>query len=705
MKRALLFGLVAVALSGAVAQRPSKRADWPVYGGNSAGQRFSTLTQIDRTNVSRLKQAWRLDTGPGGLQTSPIVINGTIYAYAADQSAIAIDGATGKELWRFHSGTPSAQPARGVSYWTDGKERRLFVAAAQMLYALDPATGIPIPSFGEGGKIDMRAGMGRDPETFPAFLTTPGIVHKNLIITGFRTSEGKPGAPGQIRAFDVRSGKLVWTFHTIPHDGEPGAATWPKGAWKEAGGANAWAGMALDEKRGIIYAPTGSATPDFDGTERLGDNLYANSLLALDANTGKLLWHFQAVHHDVLDRDFATPPTLLTVNKNGRRIDAVAQATKQGLLFVFDRVTGKPLFPIEERAVPQSDVAGETTSPAQPFPTLPEPFARQRLTEDMLTKRTPEAHAAALAKFMTMRSDGPFAPFELGRKTVVFPGFDGGAEWGGEAVDPARGIIYVNSNDVPWIGGLREYLPDPNAGRGQRVYEAQCAACHGETRAGSPPAFPSLIEIGKRMTRDQIAAAVSGGKGRMPGFPQIMVQDRDLLVDFLLDPRYAFLAGMPPAIQREWREIAGRTTTRYQFTGYEKFTDSDGYPAVSPPWGTLNAIDLDTGRYLWKIPLGEYPELAARGLRNTGTENYGGPMLTASGLLFIGATIYDRKFRAFDSRSGALLWEAVLPYAGNATPVTYAVGKQQYVLIAASGGKDRKGPQGSAYIAFALPKN
>ena len=468
---AMLVSLAAFALTGAGAgtgnaQSLAANSDWPVYGGNSAGQRYSALTRISRTNVARLREAWRLETGPGGLQTSPIVIDGVIYAYAADQSAIAIDGVSGKELWRFNSGTPSMQPARGMSYWTDGNDRRLFVTSASALYALDPATGKPIPSFGNGGKIDLRDGMGRDPATIPAFLTTPGIIHKNLIIVGYRTSEGKPAAPGQIRAFDVRSGKQVWTFNTIPHDGEPGAETWPAGAWQDAGGANAWAGMALDEARGIVYAPTGSASPDFDGTDRLGDNLYANSLLAIDADTGKLIWHFQAVHHDLLDRDFATPPTLLTVTKNGRRIDAVAQATKQGVLFLFDRVTGKPLFPIEERPVPQSSVPGEKTSPTQPFPLLPAPFARQHLTEETLTRRTPEAHAAVLAKFRTLRSEGPFTPFDLESKSVVFPGFDGGAEWGGEAVDPRNGIIYINANDVPSIGGLREYKADPNAGRG-----------------------------------------------------------------------------------------------------------------------------------------------------------------------------------------------------------------------------------------------
>jgi quinoprotein glucose dehydrogenase len=705
--------LTAVALASTIIAAPlsinarSTRSDtpWPVYGGNSAGQRHSPLAQITRANVSSLREAWRIETGPGGLQTSPIAVGGVIYAATPDQSAIAIDGATGKELWRYSSGTPSMQPARGLSYWTDGIEKRLFVTASQSLVALDPATGKPIPGFGDGGKIDLRSGMGRDPESFGLFLTSPGIIHKDLIITGYRTGEGLPGAPGQIRAFDVRSGKLAWTFHTIPHEGEPGSETWPKGAAKDGGGANAWAGMALDEARGIVYAPTGSAVPDFDGTGRLGDNLYANSLLALDAQTGKILWHFQAVHHDLWDRDFPSPPTLLTVTKGGKRIDAVAQTSKQGFVFVFDRVTGKPLFPIEERPVPQTNVPGEKTAPTQPHPTLPAPFARQRFTEDMLTKRTPEAHAAALAKFKTLSSDGPFAPFSLDRKTIVFPGYDGGAEWGGSAVDPARGVLYVNANDVPWIGGLRVSQPTANSSRAVEVYAENCAACHGMDRKGASADFPSLVNLGSRMSRDAASAVISGGKGRMPGFPQISSTERGQLLDMLYNEFHAQILNMPPEALREGRLLGGSAPTRYQFTGYEKFQDAQGYPAVLPPWGTLNAIDLNNGKTLWRIPLGEYPELVAKGMSNTGSENYGGPVLTKSGLIFIGATIFDRKFRAFDARKGTLLWETQLPYAGNATPIVYAIKGRQYVLIAASGGKDRNGPQGSAYVAYALPQD
>ena len=685
--------------------------DWPVYGGDKAGTRFSPLTQIDRRNVAGLAVAWRFDTHEQGeSQTNPLVVGRTVFGYTPALNVIALDGATGRLLWKFDAGNRRSGPHRGLAYWSDGKDARLFASAMNRVYALDPATGQPIAGFGEAGSIDLRAGLGGDVSRHFVSLTTPGVIYRDLLIVGFRTSESTPAPPGDLRAYDVRTGQLRWTFHTIPHPGEPGYETWPAEAWKSSGAANNWAGMALDEQRGIVYVPTGSAATDFYGDDRHGDNLYANSLLALDAATGRKLWHFQAVHHDLWDRDFPSPPTLLTVQRDGRGVDAVALTSKQGFVYVFDRVSGAPLFPIAEHPVPASDVPGEQSAPTQPLPVAPEPFARQRLTEDLLTDRTPAARAWALAQFRTFRSDGQFVPLTVGRQTVVFPGFDGGAEWGGSAVDPRSGVLFVNANDVAWTGALIRSRPGNSLASDN--YLAHCAACHGEARRGSPPAFPSLVGIGKRLSGEQITEIIRTGKGRMPANSVLQTFALAGLVRYLQNDGVEAPSTAPPArstspadARREMTASLGGEgrPARYRFSGYAKFLDPDGYPAVRPPWGTLNAIDLNTGRYLWKIPLGSYPELAAQGRGDTGSENYGGPILTASQVLFIGATVFDHKFRAFDAASGALLWEHELPYAGTATPATYEIDGRQYVLIATSNARNPKASQGGAYVAFALP--
>lgn len=691
---ALLLGMgSALVASGA--------GDWPSYGGHPDGDHFSPLAQITPANVAQLAPAWRVDVEAGGLQASPLMIDGTLFALTPTQGVIALDPATGARKWSFTPKDSGLQPVRGLSYWAQGNARALFTSHGTFLTALDPATGLAIPAFGKGGSIDLREGLGRDPAQMAVFLTSPGVVWHDLLIVGFRTTESKPAAPGVVRAYDVRTGQLRWQFNTLPRAGEAGSESWSAAGLDKAGGANAWAGMVLDEARGIVFVPTGSAVDDFYGADRPGNNLYANSLIALDANTGKKLWHFQGVHHDVWDRDFPTPPVLLTVRHQGRLVDAVAQGTKQGLLFLLDRTTGAPLFPVEERPVPQSDVPGEMTSPTQPFPVLPAPLARQSLTADMLTRRTPEAHAAAQARFAEFISKGPYTPLSVGRQTVVFPGFDGGMEWGGPAVDPRRGILYVNVNDVAWTGGLAEALPAAAAGRGGEIYQQNCAGCHGLDRKGSPPDFPDLSAVFSRLFEHEVARTITQGKGRMPGFPQLAGADMQGLL--------AYLRGAPSGVEREVSAPAGAASApnaskaRYVFTGYRKFLDADGYPAVAPPWGTLNAVDMNSGAVLWKVPLGEYPELAAKGMADTGSENYGGPIVTGSGLLFIGATVFDRQFRAFDTASGKLLWRATLPYAGVATPITYFAGGRQYVVIATSGQRDPKGPQGAAYVAFALP--
>ncbi|MEP6917767.1 MAG: PQQ-binding-like beta-propeller repeat protein, partial [Acidobacteriota bacterium] len=517
--------LAAVALAQAPAAgelTANSPRDWPAYGGDAEGKRYSTLKQIERGNVSQLQVAWQFDPRdlpPGGrgsgMQVSPIVVDGVIFSETPGGHLVALNGATGEVKWAWNSHSEGFR-CRGVTYWTDGKEQRILAGFGRYVYAIDAATGRQITSFGRDGRIDLHQDLGRDPDRQSVALTSPGAIYKDTFIVGGRTSEGLPASPGDVRAYDVRTGQLKWAFHTIPHPGEAGYETWPKDAWTYIGSANNWAGMAVDARRGIVYVPTGSAASDFYGANRLGDNLYANTLLALDAETGKRIWHFQAVKHDIWDRDLDSQPTLVTVRSNGRVVDAVAQTSKHGFVFLFDRSNGKPLFPIEYRKVPPSTVEGEVTAETQPFPLKPAPFARQLLTEDMLSRRTPEIHQWAVEQFRTFRSEGQFIPFSLGKETVVMPGFDGGAEWGGSAVDPSTGVLYVNANDLAWTSSMRATAPAGNSAR--QVYVNQCASCHGLNMEGNAAAnFPSLMEIRARRTPEQVSAMIRNGAGRMPG--------------------------------------------------------------------------------------------------------------------------------------------------------------------------------------------
>jgi len=696
-----LVGALVIAQAPPPAQKAS--SGWG-YGGGPEQRRYSALTQINRSNVTQLQVAWTYDTGEAGaMQTQPVVVDDVLYGYTPTHKTFAVNAATGAQLWMFDPAIHGSGPNRGVMYWADGNDRRVFAAVDNFIYALDAANGKPIATFGAGGRIDLRENLGRDPATQGVRLTTPGVVFNDLLIVGGREGEELPTSPGDIRAYDVRTGALRWSFHTIPHPGEPGYETWPQTAWEYSGAANDWAGMSLDGARGVVYVPTGSAASDFYGADRLGDDLYANSLIALDAASGKRLWHFQVVRHDMWDRDLPSPPTLVTVLHDGRSVDAVAQATKHGFLFLFDRVSGQPLFPIEYKSFPPSNLQGEVAATTQPIPTRPAPFARQLLTADLLTDRTPAVHAWALEQFKTFRSEGQFVPFAVERPTVIFPGYDGGAEWGGQAFDPETHLYYVNANDLAWTGQM---APNTGGNSGKALYLQFCAACHRDDRLGTPPQMPSLVGIDQRKSFAEVAGVIRQGAGRMPAFPQLDAAAVNAITQFVLtgqDTSSGRGDGQQPGARAGRVVMHPGINHAFRFTGYRKFLDPDGYPATAPPWGTLNAINLDTGEYAWKIPLGEYPELVKQGLRNTGSENYGGPIVTAGGLLFIAATNHDRKIRAFDKATGALLWEATMPSSSNATPATYAVNGRQFLVAAAGGGKSPTGGPGGVYVAFALP--
>ena len=705
------FALGSCAVSDDAGHAPntySANSNWLVYNGNPAGTHHSSLKQINKDNVSKLAVAWTYDSGDAlegrissDMQSNPIIIDGRLIFISPKGRIICLDGATGKELWAFNPSTEpvkTRQRSRGVAYWTDGDEERILFTFRQNLMALDLKTGALITSFGTKGRVDLREGLGRDIGSISVTNVTPGVVYKDLIVLG---STGY--TPGDIRAFDVRTGKIRWTFHTIPRPGEFGHDTWPKDAWKTAFGANAWAGLTLDPEAGTVFVPTASGgmlTKDFYGADRTGDNLFANSLVALDAATGKRRWHFQTVSHDLWDRDLPTQPTLVTVRRGEVNIPAIVQPTKGGVLFVLDRRTGKSLFPLENRPVPASDIPGEVAARTQVFPRAPAPFARQRLTAENLTRRTPEAHAAVAAALTKYSNRGPYDPPSL-QGTIILPGLDGGAEWGGASFDPETGLLYVNANEMAWILKLNARAPLTGGNTGRALYANNCASCHGDDRKGSPPEFPSLVGVGTRLPKFEMLLTIRLGNGRMPGFGHFDHGQVEALVEYLITGKDQ---AAPAGSVAPSAAVSAVQPARYEIDGYTKFLDPDGYPAIAPPWGTLSAIDVSTGRYVWRQPFGEYPELAAKGVRNTGSENYGGGVVTAGGLFFIGATSYDRKFHAFDKRSGKLLWEYVLPAGGNATPATYLAGGRQFVVMPAGGGKNHDFPSGGSIVAFALPK-
>jgi quinoprotein glucose dehydrogenase len=719
---AILLGSLLLASSLPV--RGQNYTSWKVYGGGPDSAQYSKLTQIDRSNVSQLEMAWSYSTGDHNKYSfNPVVADNVAYVLAKNNSIVAVDATSGKEIW-VHSpeGAARAMTNRGIDYWEskDRSERRLFYAANQILRAIDAHTGKLIPTFGSNGGIDLRVGLGRDTSKLTRVQSmSPGRVFEDLLILGSATNQGYGSAPGDIRAFDVRSGKLVWTFHTIPRPGEFGYETWPKDAWKTVGGANVWTEFSLDAERGIVYLPVASAKYNFYGADRSGTNLFSDCLLALDARSGKRLWHFQLVHHDIWDYDNATAPKLLTVEHEGRKIDAVAQVTKQGFIFVFNRVTGEPLWPIEERPVPAaSDMPRETTWPTQPFPVKPPPFARQSFTaEDINPYLEPAERARYLDDILGARNDGLFTPPGR-RNTIQMPGNNGGANWGGAAVDPAGGMLYVVSKDHPAMLKLdpdhaqRIPPPDEPAARGQYLYEVHCHACHSVGEADTRRAVASLVGVSEKLSREQIASAIQQGVGPMPAFADLSREDVDLLVTYLHNPASVSVPGW--VLSRD--SATGRDTSagdeydwdgaRY-VSGFGLMRASNGLSPIGPPWSSLTAYDLNEGTIRWKIPLGEVPELAAKGIRNTGSVYPKvGPVVTATGLLFAGTR--DKKVRAIDVANGKVVWERQVDAALEGMPAVYEVNGRQYILFCAAAqvGLTRETEETirGAYVAFALPQ-
>lgn len=692
--------------------------EWPTYQGDDGRNQFSQLKQINKENLSKLKVAWTYRTGDldldnrAQIQCNPIIKNGILYGSSPKLKVFALDAATGKRKWEFDAKKQlpdeninfGMNVNRGVTFWGNEKDQRILFTIGSWLYCLNAKDGKPITSFGENGRTSLKQKLGTRSEKLYVVSTTPGVIFENLLILGTRVSENIDAAPGHIRAFDIKTGEVVWTFHTIPQEGEFGADTWPKDVRENMGGANSWAGMSIDKKRELVFVPTGSASFDFYGGNREGKNLFANCILALDAKTGKRKWHYQTVHHDIWDRDLPAPPNLVSVIIEGKKRDAVAQITKSGFVFLLDRDTGEPLHAVEEKPFPSSDLEGEKTWPTQPIPTKPEPFARQEFKENDITNISQEAHDYVKSILDNVRSDGQFIPPSR-EGSILFPGFDGGGEWGGASVDPNSGIMYVNASEMPWIltmvdveqKKLQEGDKVKLAEIGENLYKINCALCHGQERQGDPTGtHPNIQEVGTRLNSQEILTLLNSGKGFMPSYEHLSKEKKEAIIAFLLDEKIevdAHAYGMK----------SNEEALPFTHTGYNRFLDQEGYPAVKPPWGTLNAIDLNLGKLLWQVPLGELEELTKRGIPKTGTENYGGPVATAGGLIFIGAT-KDEYFRIFDKENGKELWKYKLPAGGYATPSIYEVNKKQYVVIGCGGGKMGT-KSGDSYIAFSLSEN
>lgn len=718
----LLSLLITFIITASCDQQPQKLRTWSIYKGDEKSTSFSPLEAIDKSNVDGLRPAWTFifkdarGARIGNSECNPIIVDNVMYVTSARHRLYALDASSGKQIWSFDpfDGGEGGGINRGVTYWEDGEDKRILYTAGDNLFAQNALTGELIKSFGTNGKVSMNVGLRGDSAVISVIPTSPGIIFEDLLILGAEVSELFGAEPGYVRAYNVRTGKLEWTFHTVPHPGEFGYETWPKDAWKYVGGVNDWAGMSLDKDRGLVFLALGSPSYDFYGADRPGSNLFGNSVVALDVRTGNYRWHYQTVHHDLWDYDLPAPPNLATITRDGVKIDVVAQTTKTGFLFVLNRESGEPVFPIEERPVPPSYVPGEQAWPTQPFPTKPLPYSRQSMSVNDLTSFTPQAHDSLLKRFNGLRYEGLFTPPDE-RGTLMIPGTRGGSNWGGAAVDPATSVLYVKSNDSPEI----DILQLVNSGesestqslynQGKATYQSYCATCHGRDRRGDPPNYPSLSGLADRMPKEKAWTKIAKGVGRMPSFEAILKDKKESIIAFLYEMREKGPSQKEADLFEihHNREATARLTDKkndtsrvyLNITPFSHFRDIDGHPAIKPPWGALNAIDLNTGEYVWKVTIGNHPELQQPGDPITGAEGYGGPIVTAGGLVFIGST-RDKKFRAYDKGNGALLWEVDLPGVANATPCTYWSNGRQYVAVSVSGTGEN--PSGSV-TAFALP--
>jgi quinoprotein glucose dehydrogenase len=743
--RGTLFVLLSIGIVQFCAAEQNHKT-WMDYGGGADSSHYVALTQIKKSNVNKLQVAWTYPTGDNrSYLFNPIIVDNFMYVLARNSSLVALDAATGKEIW-IHENLPGLT-TRGIAYWEskDRKDRRLIFTMNNFLQQIDARTGKSILTFGNKGLVDLREGLGRDPKTIARIQPdSPGRVFENLIMLGSATGEAYFSPPGDIRAYDVVTGKMVWIFHTIPHPGEFGYETWPRDGWKYLGGTNTWGEITLDEKRGIAYFPTGSPTYDYYGADRVGSNMFGNCLLALDARTGKRFWHFQLVHHDLWDYDASAAPQLVTVRHDGKLVDAVAQATKQGFLYVFDRVTGKPIWPIEERPVAKSKMPGEQAWPTQPIPTNPPPFARQKITADDVNPfiLTPQERASWKDRIASMRNEGLFTPPDV-NETITLPGARGGSNWGSTAANASKGMMYLTTQDWPTVYKLS--LEDPFAGRpaggrgratgdaGKAAYEQRCQVCHGVNgvRSGSGP--PALAGVGGRLGFDEFRQIVLGGRAEMPAFRDLDNATLTAILAFLGAPSgRTETASKGPVVASGGApgglEISAIPGPQYSQLGGPPYPEGLDVPkdryytrwglypdqpfVINPPWSQIVAYDLNTGTIKWKVPFGQDAVAAREGAKDTGAfmAEHHGMIVTATGLIFLAAS--DGKLRAYDEETGKVLWTVTLPAASEGIPAMYEVNGRQYLVVSASsntnsGGRGRAGgttvtPKG--YIAFSLPE-